>query len=227
MSVQFTIDDRGLKRAMMTYAVMRNKSDADVVNKAMRYWLPFAAKRVKDATKHTTPGKVRADLKGNARKISTKATGRNRQLRNSVAAAIVASRWRDKGKVDFAKKIRGKRAWINKASIDFFYSQVERLINARVRSVNYLRAGFIPAFQQFEVPNRGVPGHRRFKGRSRGIKAKPSFTKEVAAYATNQREGAFEMAPYAFKSSLRDVQAQFLRWLRADVEGTAKRSGFG
>ena len=50
MSVQFSIDQAGFHRAMATYAMRRNKTDADVVNKAMRYLLPFAAKRVKDKT---------------------------------------------------------------------------------------------------------------------------------------------------------------------------------
>jgi hypothetical protein len=71
-----------------------------------------------------------------------------------------------------------------------------------------------------------VPGQNRFKGKSRGIKATPSLTGTVEAFATNQREGAFKIAPNAFRHALRDVQRQFLRWLRADVENTAKRSGF-
>jgi hypothetical protein len=58
------------------------------------------------------------------------------------------------------------------------------------------------------------------------LAAKPSLTGTVEAFATNQREGAFKIAPNAFRHAIRDVQRQFLRWLRADVEGTARRSGF-
>jgi hypothetical protein len=222
MSVQFSIDDRGLRRAMTTYAVMRNKSDADVVNKAMRYWLPFAAKRVKDKT----PGapKIRRELTKTANKISRGRKKKQEQLANTLAAALIASRLRKKGQI-LPRRQDADR--IDMQRINDFYERVRRFVAARVRSANYLRAGFIPAFRQFSVPNRGVPGQNRFKGQSRGIKAVPSLTKTVVAFATNQREGAFKIAPNAFRHSIRDVQRQFLRWLRADVEGTAKRSGFG
>jgi hypothetical protein len=221
MSVQFSIDDRGLRRAMTAYAVTRRKSDADVVNKAMRYWLPFAARRVKDKT--PGPAKIRRELTKTANKISR---GRNKsrdQLVNTVAAALIAARMRKKGAILPRRKDADA---IDLKRINDFYTRVRLFVNARVRSANYLRAGFIPAFRQFNVPGRGVPGQNRFKGQSRGIKAKPSLTGQVEAFATNQREGAFKIAPNAFRHAIRDVQRQFLRWLRADVEGTARRSGF-
>ena len=221
MSIQFSIDQRGLHRALTTYAVTRRKSDADVVNKAMRYVLPFAAKRVKDKTPGASA--IRRELTGSARRI-----GRGRKdrdaLANTVAAALIAARMRKKGPVVMPS--RKDADTIDKQRIGNFYDKVRTFVNARVRSANYLRTGFIPAFRQFSVPNRGAPGQTHFKGRSKGIKAIPSLTGVAEAYATNQREGAFKIAPRAFHEAVRDVQRLFLKWLRADVEATAKRSGF-
>jgi len=224
MSVQFSIDDRGLKRALTTYAVTRRKSDADVVNKAMRYWLPFAARRVKDKT----PGEahIKRDLMTGAR---SRITGPRRSIwSNTRAAAIVASRLRERGQlVAISPKIGPQlNAKLAKAVRADFFDKVRALVAAKQRSAHYLRAGFIPAFRVFNVPFRGIGKQRRFKGLSKGIQAKPSLTGTVQAFATNQREGAFKIAPNAFRHALRDVQRQFLRWLRADVENTAKRSGF-
>ena len=61
MSVQVKIDTRALEKAMADYAKMKKKSDASVVNKAMRFWLPFAGSRVKDKT---STGADRADQAG-------------------------------------------------------------------------------------------------------------------------------------------------------------------
>ncbi len=216
MSVQFTIDDRGLKRAMTTYAVMRGKSDADVVNKAMRYWLPFAAKRVKQKT--PGEGKILRDLRKPPRNPIGRRFKRGKDhFGGTLAAAIIAERLKQRGLLS-KKHTPGA----------VFWQKVENLVGAKQNSAHFLRAGFIPAFRHFNVPDRGAPNKQKyFKGYSKGIKAVPSLTGTVEAFATNQREGAFKIAPNAFRHSIRDVQRQFLRWLRADVEGTAKRSGFG
>lgn len=211
MSVQFSIDQRGLQRALTTYAVTRRKSDADVVNKAMRYVLPAAARRVKDKTRGVV--KVRRELRARARNpIASKFKRGKGSWAGTLAAAIIAARLK-------------KRGVLGKQTPDF-WEMVDRFADAKMRSVNYLRAGFIPAFRHFHVPNLKAPGHTHFKGRSKGIKAVPSLTGVAEAFATNQREGAFKIAPRAFHEAVRDVQRLFLRWLRSDVEATAKRSGF-
>jgi hypothetical protein len=222
MSVSFSIDQRGLQRAMTTYAVRRRKSDADVVNKAMRYVLPAAARRVKDKT----PGgiRIRRELTGRAKRIGRGKSDRD-ALANTVAAAIVAGTLRKKNPNAVLPRRKDADA-IDMGRINDFYERVRRLVNAKVRSANFLRAGFIPAFRQFMVPNRGVPGQQRFKGRSKGIKALPSLLGVAEAYATNQREGAFKIAPRAFHEAVRDTRRLFLKWIKDDMNAEAKRSGF-
>lgn len=212
MSVRFDIDARGLNRALTRYAVTRRKSDADVVNKAMRYVLPAAAKRVKDKSKG--PNKVARDLRAKARNpIASNFRRQKGTWDGTLAAAIIASRLKARGKL--SKKITPN-----------FRELVDTFAAAKIRSANFLRAGFIPSFRQFSVPNKGVVGQRYFKGRSRGIKARPSLMGVAEAFATNQREGAYNIAPHAFHAAVRDVRKLFLGWLREDVRRDAIRSGF-
>lgn len=221
MSVRFDIDQRGLQRAMARYAATRNRSDADVVNRAMRYLLPFAARRVKDKTPGA--GKIRRELTGRSRRIGRGKSDRD-ALANTLAASIVAARMRKKGPVVFPRRQDADATDLRR--IGDFYDRVRSFVNARVRSANFLRAGFIPAFRQFNVPGRAPSGQVHFKGRSKGIKATPSLTGVVEAFASNRREGAFKIAPRAFHEAVRDVRRQFLRWLRADLRNDATRSGF-
>lgn len=224
MSVKFTMDTRGLQRAMATYGIRRRKSDADVVNKAMRYILPFAAKRVRDKT----PGEVhiKRDLMTGARSVI--GGPKRSQYSNTRAAAIVASRLRKRGQLIQLIAAIGPRPSekISKRVNSEFFQKVRELVYAKQRSAHYLRAGFIPAFRAFNIPFRGAGKQRRFKGRSKGIKAVPSLRGVAEAFATNQREGAFKIAPRAFYEAVRDTRRQFLRWLRADMQADAKRSGF-
>ncbi len=224
MSVSFDIDTRGLNRAITTYIVKRGKSDADAVNKAMRYILPFAAKRVKDKT----PGElhIKRELMTGARSII--GGPRRSQYSNTKAAAIVAVRLRRAGQlVALAPKIgpqaNGK---ITKQVNSAFFEKVRALVYAKQRSAHYLRAGFIPAFRAFNIPFRGAGKQRRFKGMSVGLKARPSLTGIAEAFAANRREGAFKIAPRAFHEAVRDTRRLFLRWVSEDMGRDAKRSGF-
>lgn len=222
MSVSITVDTRGLERAMATYARTRRKSDADVVNKAMRYVLPAAGRRVIAKT----PGgsAIRRELTGRARRIGRGKADRD-ALADTMAASIVAGRIRKK-QPNAVFPRRADADDIDKQRISDFYDRVRRFVNAKVRSANYLRAGFIPAYRKFGVGTGGVKGQTRFKGHSKGIKAVPSLRNVAEAYATNQREGAFKIAPRAFHEAIRDVRRLFLRWLKDDMERDARRSGF-
>lgn len=223
MSIQFYVDDLNLQRSLSTYAMRRNQSDAAVVNKAMRYVLPFAANRVKNARYRPSASKIRHELTGKSGKI-----GRSRAdadaLANTVAAMIVASRLRKKGQVTLPARADADKTDMRR--INSFYDKVRKLVNARARSSQFLRAGFIPAYKQFGVPGQSIVGQRHWKGRSKGIKAefKPSHIAE--AFATNHREGAFKIAPYAFHEAVRDVARLFAGWMRKGVMEDAKRSGF-
>lgn len=221
MSVRFDIDQRGLQRAMARYAATRNRSDADVVNKAMRYLLPFAARRVKDKT--PGPNKIRRELSGRARRIGRGKSDRD-ALANTLAAALIAARMRKKAPTVLPRRSGADATDMSR--IGDFYNRARTFVNARVRSANFLRAGFIPAFRQFNVPGRTPPGQNRFKGRSRGQKARSSLNGVAEAFATNRREGAFKIAPQAFHQAVRDVRRQFLGWLRADLRNEATRAGF-
>jgi hypothetical protein len=220
--VQFSMDTRGLQRAMNTYATLKNKSDADVVNKAMRFWLPFAANKVKQKT----PGaaNIRQELQKTAKRV-TRGKDKKEVLANTLAAAIVAGRMRKKGRFAYLPSSKDADK-IDTGIINEFYEKVRTFIGARVRSANFLRAGFIPGFRQFNVPQRTPSGQIHFKGRSKGIKAKPKLSGVVEAYASNAREGAYKIAPNAFTSTARHVQRQFLIWIKQDINATAKRSGF-
>ena len=224
MSVSFQIDTRVLQKAMADYAIRRRKSDAEVVNKAMRYVLPFAAKRVKDKT----PGEahIKRDLMTGARSVI--GGPKRSQYSNTRAAAITASRLRERGQLIAVSPKTGPRVSdkIAKRLNSQFFEIVRALVYAKQRSAHYLRAGFIPAFLVFNVPFRGVGKQHRFKGRSKGIKAKPSLTGKVEAFATNQREGAYKIAPNAFREALHDVKRLFLKWIDEDIKRDGKRSGF-
>lgn len=209
MSITFFADDKALRAALIQYAALKNKSDAEVVNKAMRFWLPFAASRV--IKKTLGRPKIMADLMAPARN-----QGRNQRgsanlgrYRNTVAAAIVFYRMKMKG-----QKIK-KRGNLTK---------VDKFFRARKRSANFLRAGFIPAFRKFDVPQKGPSNQKFFKGYSFGVVAKPSPRNYVEAIAANMREGAHEIAPDAFSSSRTDVTRIFLEYIAKDMARIARRT---
>jgi hypothetical protein len=205
-----------LERAMAEYKKLKKKSDSSVVNKAMRFWLPFAANKVKQ--KSTTAAQVRMELTGQSKRISKVEKKKRNQLTNSVAFAIVKSRLRKKGRKHFSK---------NAGFVSDFYETVESFVNARVRSIGFLAAGFIPAYKAFNVPTKGMPrNQKRFKGRSIGKKAVPVSNGKVTAFATVKREGAFIVAPKAFSSSIPEVRRQFIKWMEEDVKDVAKKTGF-
>jgi len=95
MSVQIKIDTKNLEKAMADYARMKKKTDAAVVNKGMRFWLPFAGSKVKDKT--STAARVRTELTNQAKRISRGEKKKKTQLTNTVAAAIIAARLRKQG----------------------------------------------------------------------------------------------------------------------------------
>jgi hypothetical protein len=216
MSLIVKFNTMRLERAMAEYKKLKKKSDSSVVNKAMRFWLPFAANKVKQ--KSTTAAQVRMELTGQSKRISKVEKKKRNQLTNSVAFAIVKSRLRKKGRKHFSKKA---------AFVSDFYETVENFVNARVRSIGFLAAGFIPAYKAFNVPTKGMPrNQKRFKGRSIGKKAVPVSNGKVTAFATVKREGAFIVAPKAFSSSIPEVRRQFIKWMEEDVKDVAKKTGF-
>jgi hypothetical protein len=222
MSVQIKIDTKNLEKAMADYARMKKKTDAAVVNKGMRFWLPFAGSKVKDKT--STAARVRTELTNQAKRISRGEKKKKTQLTNTVAAAIIAARLRKQGRNHFPRASSGPKS---AAFVGEFYAMTERFVNARVRSIGYLAAGFIPSYKAFNVPMRGMPrNHKRFKGRSIGTKAVPVSSGKVTAFASVKRLGAFLVAPNAFSSSIPEVRRQFLEWMAKDVNEVAKKTGF-
>jgi hypothetical protein len=222
MSVQIKIDTKNLEKAMADYARMKKKTDAAVVNKGMRFWLPFAGSKVKDKT--STAAKVRTELTNQAKRISRGEKKKKTQLTNTVAAAIIAARLRKQGRNHFPRASSGPKS---AAFVGEFYAMTERFVNARVRSIGYLAAGFIPSYKAFNVPMRGMPrNHKRFKGRSIGTKAVPVSSGKVTAFASVKRLGAFLVAPNAFSSSIPEVRRQFINWMAQDVNEVAKKTGF-
>jgi hypothetical protein len=208
---------------MADYKRMKKKTDASVVNKAMRFWLPFASDKVK--RRSTTPAQVRIELTGQAKRISRGGKKKRHQLTNTVAAEIIASRIRKKQGIKyFPKASSGPNS---AAFVSDFYDAVQQFVNARVRSIGYLAAGFIPSYKAFKVPIRGLPrNHKRFKGHSIGTKAVPVSSGKVTAFASVKRLGAFLIAPNAFSSSIPEVRRQFIKWMQEDVKDVAKKTGF-
>jgi hypothetical protein len=223
MSLMVKFNTALLERAMADYKRMKKKTDASVVNKAMRFWLPFASEKVK--RRSTTAAQVRTELTGQAKRISRGEKKKRHQLTNTVAAAIIAARIRKKQGVKyFPKASSGPKS---AAFVSDFYEAVQQFVNSRARSVGYLAAGFIPAYKSFNVPRLGMPrNQKRFKGRSIGTKAVPASSGKVHAFASVQRLGAYIIAPKAFTSSIPEVRRQFIKWMQEDVKDVAKKTGF-
>lgn len=206
MSATITFDDAELRRALSQYGQMKNKTDADVVNKAMRYWLPFAAKRVIKKT----PGRKRVTRDLMARAKNPKKSNNLGQYNNTVAAAIIFDRLKKSGRpvpVNIVEKI-------------------DNFFHAKNNSVNFLRAGFIPAYRLFKVPGKGPVNQRVFKGRSQGKIATESHFFKVEAFARNAREGATKLAPEAFREALPEVTAIFIKFMNQDMQRIANSTGF-
>lgn len=213
MNTSFEVDVRNFQRAAAKFAVLKNKSDADVVNKAMKYWLPFAAARVKKETKG--PPKIVSDLRAVPRNpIGRKFKRGKDHWGGTLGAALVAARLKKRGALNKASTPGGR-----------FWELVENLKDAKIRSLNFLRAGFIPAYRAFNIPNK-VGNHRRFKGRSVGFLAVPSLTGAIEAFARNAREGAYKLTPNAFRDALPEVARQFIKWMDQDTVQQGRKSGF-
>jgi hypothetical protein len=206
MSVSLTVETRELQRVLSGYARSKMKTDADVVNKAMRYWVPFAAKRVIDKT----PGgsKILQELLAPARG-RYKAKQAKSKYNNTAAAAIFI--WRLK-----------KRGMPIPADLT---DRLDRFVGARQNSAQFLRAGFIPAYRQFGVPNKKAGTQRYFKSRSLGKKAVPSAFFKVVAFVTNAREGAHAIAPTAFQESIREVENIFIKFMNEDLNKVGRKWG--
>jgi len=207
MSATMTFDDAELRRALSQYGQMKNKTDADVVNKAMRYWLPFAAKRIRKKTKGQK--KVTRDLMARAK--NPKKSNNLGQYNNTVAAAIIFDRL----------KKSGRPVPVN------ILEKIDNFFHARNNSVNFLRAGFIPAYKLFKVPLKTTPSNQTiFKNRSQGKLATQSPFFKVEAFARNAREGAVKIAPEAFREALPEVTAIFIKFMNQDLQRIAKSTGF-
>jgi hypothetical protein len=206
MSVSLTVETRELQRVLSGYARSKMKTDADVVNKAMRYWVPFAAKRVIDKT----PGsrKILQELLAPS-KGRYKAKRSKSKYNNTAAAAIFIWRLKQKGMPIPAD----------------LNDRIDRFVGARQNSAQFLRAGFIPAYRQFGVPNRKVGTQRHFKGKSLGKKAIPSAFFKVVAFVTNAREGAHAIAPTAFQESIREVENLFIKFMNDDLNRVGRQWG--
>jgi hypothetical protein len=206
MSVSLTVETSELQRVLSGYAQTKMKTDADVVNKAMRYWVPFAAKRVINKT----PGgsKVLQELLAPS-KGRYKAKRAKSKYNNTAAAAIFIWRLKQKGMPIPAD----------------LNDRIDRFVGARQNSAQFLRAGFIPAYRQFGVPNKKAGTQRYFKSRSLGKKAIPSAFYKVIASAINAREGAYKIAPTAFSESLHEVERLFIKFMNDDLNRVGRQWG--
>ena len=206
MSVSLTVETKEFQRVLSKYAMAKGKTDAEVVNKAMRYWTPFAAKRIINKT----PGsrKILQELLAPARsRYRTKKV--KSKFNNTAAAAIFIWRLKKKG-MPITNDLNDR---------------VERFVGARTNSAQFLRAGFIPAYREFGVPNRKAGTQRYFKSRSFGKKAIPSAFHKVTAFVTNAREGAHVISPTAFQESIREVENLFIKFMLADLQRVGRQFG--
>lgn len=133
------------------------------------------------------------------------------QWYGTAAAAIVASRLLKRG--------------IKPRETPDFVERIQKMVDSKLRSVNYLRSGFIPAFKEFNVPMRG-DASKKFKGRSIGIKAVPKPGDRIEAFARNAREGTSVIAPNAFRDSLPEVRKLFNKWMIEKINRDAAKVGF-
>lgn len=206
MSVSLTVETEEFQRVLSMYARIKNKTDADVVNKAMAHWVPFAARRIIKKTHGSR--KILQELLAPAKnRYRTKKT--SSKFNNTAAAAIYIWRLKKQG-LPITNDLNDR---------------VERFVGARANSAHFLRAGFIPAYREFNVPNKKAGTQRYFKSRSFGRKAVPSAFHKVTAFVRNAREGAFIIAPNAFQESLREVENQFIKYMLADLQRVARQCG--
>lgn len=226
-SVALTFNDRELQRAMHDYAQLKIKSDATVVNKAMRFWVPFAGRKVKDKTPF--PSRLRRKLMAKSSRKPPKTKGKSifmtgvgpalagHPLAKTIAAQILAGRLANK---------HGSVAASGLSAADF-YSKVQALVNAKVGSVNYLRAGFIPIYKSLRIPPKFAPkNHAKFQGRSVGQLARENPFRQAESWVKNEREGTAVVAPNAFKDSVPEVTKMFRKWILQDLQALARRTGF-
>jgi hypothetical protein len=105
--------------------------------------------------------------------------------------------------------------------------KIDNFFHARNNSVNFLRAGFIPAYKLFKVPLKTTPSNQTiFKNRSQGKLATESPFFKVEAFARNAREGAVKIAPEAFREALPEVTAIFIKFMNQDLQRIANSTGF-
>jgi hypothetical protein len=205
MNASLTIDDQKFNAAVKRFADLKGKTDEEVINKAMKYWVPFVSAKLIPKT----AGEIRTELTGQAARISRGRKKQAGQLRNTLAAAIIAARFRKRG-LD--------------TRIPDFYFHVQKLVNSRGRSAGYIRAGMIPDMQKFGVPLRGVP-RMKARGYSGGHKAKlmGGFT---VALSRDARAGASKRYPNAYRDSLPEVTRMFLKFIDQDYNKLATKTGF-
>ncbi len=184
----------------------------------MQYWLPFAAAKVKKLEAY----QIRQELTKSASRVSSGRHKMARELSGTLAAAIIATRMRKQGRSFFDKTEKGEAAQTFKRE---FYDRVRRFVNARAKGAGHLRAGFIPAYQVFRVPTRGIP-RQKSHGYSKGIA--PHFVSEgvVEAFARNAREGAALRYPNAFLIAMPEVEKKFKEWGDEEVLKAGRQAGF-
>lgn len=110
----------------------------------------------------------------------------------------------------------------------------KKLKSMRIRSIAYLRSGWLPAIKKFGKPARqkksvkGVRQHGRAKGDARlarrGAKVSASMTNRTG-HQKDQVTAAKRYAEPALKRAIRDEQRSMIRHMEKKMREAAKKSG--
>ena len=110
----------------------------------------------------------------------------------------------------------------------------KKLKSMRIRSIAYLRSGWLPAIKKFGKPARqkknvrGVRQHGRAKGDAkparRGVKVSASMTNRTG-HQKGQITAAKRYAEPALKRAIRDEQRSMIRHMEKKMREAAKKSG--
>ena len=201
--MSLTIDQAAFTRTLRKYAKVNKKTFREIVNKKALD-LAFNAQRLTEAA---DPSAIEYKLGaignkvGRSRKTGKIRKGRRILSENNFAARIINSRRKKAGQ----PLIWGKE--LERAA--------QKLINARVRAVRFLRSGWLPSIKKLSLSVERRDRVRWPKGLVRG-KAKP---KGYGIAARSELRPSALVVNSATKNN-RKAQAKIIRGLKAGLSAT-------
>lgn len=201
-------------RKNRTYSYIANKAIQNVVGHAFKPTPKADAGRIAWQMGQVATKIGFVDRRGNWKRYKT--PRRVYEFEGSFAARIINKRRRDAGK----EMLFGKE----------MDSAARRMVGARLRSVAFIKSGWIPAFSQL---SRLVGRAIRLKpdGKVVGVdkgwaQPAPKGTEVAVASAFNNAKGAGRVGIAALQASVNYVAADMIRWATDELRKGAREAGF-